>query len=347
MLRYLTAGESHGPALVAILDGCPANLPLSADDLNADLERRQGGYGRGPRMAIEKDTVEILSGIKHGLTIGSPIALSIGNKSTEFFNKPISQIRPGHADLAGAVKYNQKDIRNILERASARETAGRVAIGAIAKKLLAQFAIKVESRLVQVGGTTGDESIKAAIDRAREAGDTLGGVFEVVVSGAPAGLGSYVQWDKRMDGKLARALMAVPAIKGVEIGLGFAAASLPGSKVHDEVFHEQNRGFYHKTNHAGGLEGGVTNGEPIVLRAAMKPISTLRTPLDSVDLVTKSKTKAYVERSDVSAVEAAAVVGEAVVALELANGFLEKFGGDSLEELKDNFSSYQKRLSML
>ena len=346
MLRYLTAGESHGPALAVILDGCPANLSISGEDLALDLGRRQEGAGRGARMKIEKDTAEIISGVRNGLTLGSPISLLIKNKSTEFFDQPITRIRPGHADLAGAIKYNQKDIRNILERASARETAGRVAAGAVAKKLLAEFSIKVASRVVQEGGVEGAEII-AAIAKAREKGDTLGVVFEVVVSGVPVGLGSYTQWDRRLDGKLAQALMAIPAIKGVEIGLGFSAAALLGSKVHDEVFHDPNRGFYHKTNHAGGLEGGVTNGEELVLRAAMKPISTLLNPLNSVDLGTKMPAKAHVERSDVSAVEAAGIVGEAVVALEIANAFLEKFGGDSLEEIKDNFSSYQKRLSML
>ncbi|MBU0630020.1 MAG: chorismate synthase [Candidatus Margulisbacteria bacterium] len=346
-MRYLTAGESHGPALTVILDGCPANLPLSADDLAKDLARRQGGAGRGARMKIEQDIAELLSGVRQGLTIGSPISLLIKNKSTEFFGQPISRIRPGHADLAGAIKYSQKDIRNVLERASARETAGRVAAGAIAKKLLGEFAIEINSRVVQEGGVEGKAAIDSAIDKAREEGDTLGGIFEVVASGLPAGLGSYTQWDRRLDGKLAQAVMAIPAIKGVEIGLGFAAASLHGSKVHDEIFHDQDRGFYHKTNHAGGLEGGVTNGEAIVLKAAMKPISTLLNPLNSVDLTTKKPTKAHVERSDVSAVEAAGVVGEAVVALEIANAFLEKFGGDSLEEIRDNFSSYKKRLSML
>lgn len=333
MLRYLTAGESHGPALVAILEGCPANLLLSEEDINRELERRQQGYGRGQRMKLEKDKVEITSGVRAGKTIGSPIALRITNHSTELFDKLVTQLRPGHADLAGAVKYNQKDIRNILERASARETAVKVAVGAIAKKLLAEFKINVFSKILQIGKETNEADWRKAIDKAAEEGNSLGGIFEITVTGAPVGLGSHVHWDRRLDGNLARAVMAIPAIKGVEIGLGFAAAGLPGSKAHDEIYHSEEKGFYHKTNNAGGLEGGMTNGEPIIIRAAMKPIATLKKPLKSVDLVSKKACDALVERSDVCAVEPAAVIGEAVVAIELASTFLEKFGGDSIEQI--------------
>ena len=347
MLRYLTAGESHGKALVAILEGCPANLGLSPEHINKDLISRQAGHGRGARMQIEKDSADILAGLRKGKTIGSPIAILIPNRSTEFFEKTITQLRPGHADLAGAIKYNQKDIRNILERASARETAARVAVGAVARKLLFEFKINIISKVISIGGASRESEWKKLIDKAGEKGDTLGGVFEVVATGVPAGLGSYIQWDRRLDGNLARAVMSIPAIKGVEIGLGFAQADRPGSKVHDEIFFRKGRGFFHQTNHAGGLEGGITNGEAVVIRAAMKPISTLRKPLRSVDLVSKKAVSAYVERSDVCAVQAAARVGEAMVAIEIANAFLAKFGGDSLEEIRDNFSSYQKRLAVL
>ena len=347
MLNYLTAGESHGKALVGILEGCPANLPLSEKEINADLARRQLGYGRGARMALEKDRAEILSGVRKGKTIGSPIAILIPNKSTELFAKTITKLRPGHADLAGAIKYGQKDIRNILERASARETAARVAVGAIARKLLSQVKIEVSSRVVHIGGFQLEEEWKQAIDRAKANGDSLGGVFEIEVSGVPAGLGSYVHWERRLDGNLARAVMAIPAVKGVEIGLGFESASLPGSKVHDEIFYKRGSGFFRKTNNAGGLEGGITNGQPIIVRAAMKPIATLGKPLASVDIVSKKAIAAQVERADVCAVEAAGVVGEAVVALAIANALLEKFGSDTLEELKERFASYQKYVSMV
>ncbi|MCU0640867.1 MAG: chorismate synthase [Candidatus Margulisbacteria bacterium] len=347
MLRYLTAGESHGAALVAILDGCPANLALSADDLDLDLARRQGGYGRGARMKLEKDKVEILSGVRKGKTIGSPIALLIPNKSTEFFNKVITALRPGHADLAGALKYNQADVRNILERASARETAARVAVGGVARALLGALKIRATSRVVEIGGHKERKEWQQAIDRARAAGDSVGGIFEVIVTGVPAGLGSYVQWDRRLDGNLARALMAIPAIKGVEIGLGFEAAKRLGSKVHDELYYVKRKGFYHQSNNAGGLEGGISNGEPIVIRAAMKPIATLGKPLQSVDLATKKATAAYVERADVCAVEAAAVIGESAALIEVANALLEKCGGDSMEELKTNLAAYQKQVSVL
>lgn len=346
MLRYLTAGESHGKALVAILDGCPANLPLSAGDMDKDLARRQMGYGRGERMKIEKDSVEIVAGVRKGKTMGSPVALLIPNRSTEFFEQIVTVPRPGHADLAGALKYNQEDIRNVLERASARETAARVVVGAVCRRFLSEFKISISSSIVHIGGKAQKKEWEAAIDKARQEGDSLGGVFEVRIEGVPPGLGSFMQWDRRLDGRLALALMSIPAIKGVEIGLGFEQAGLPGSKVHDEIYYTAGK-FSHKTNNAGGLEGGVTNGEPIVLKAAMKPISTLVKPLKSVDLKTKKAVEAHVERSDVCALEAASVVGEAVSAFELANAFLEKFGGDSVEEIKDNFSSYQKRTSVL
>ena len=347
MLRYLTAGESHGKALIAILEGCPANLVISEADINRDLIRRQSGYGRGGRMKIEKDHAEILSGIRKGKTIGSPISLLIPNKSTELFEKAITQLRPGHADLDGAIKYNQKDVRNILERSSARSTAAQVAVGAIARQLLAEYKINVISKVIEIGGSKQPKDWAKLIDQARAKGDSLGGIFEVLVTGVPAGLGSYVQWDRRLDGNLARAVMAIPAIKGVEIGLGFGTAHLPGSQVHDEIFYVKGKGFYHKTNNAGGLEGGVTNGEPIVIRAAMKPISTLGKPLKSVDLVTKKAALAHVERADICAVEAAAVIGEAAAAIEIANAFLEKLGGDSVEEIKDNYASYKKRLAVI
>ncbi|MDD5382062.1 MAG: chorismate synthase [Candidatus Margulisbacteria bacterium] len=344
MLRFLTAGESHGKALLAILEGCPANLPLSEDDVNQELARRQQGYGRGERMKIEQDKAEILSGIRNGKTIGSPIAIQIPNRSTEFFGKSITELRPGHADLAGALKYNQKDVRNILERASARETAAKVAVGAVLKKLLAKFKIKVASKVIQIGKTLEENEWEKTIDRARDEGDTLGGIFEVIATGVPAGLGSYVHWDRRLDGNLARAIMAIPAVKGVEIGLGFQVASLPGSKVHDEIFYGKEKGFYHKTNNAGGIEGGITNGEPVVVRAALKPIATLKKPLKSVDLVTRKACDALVERSDVCAVEPAAVIGEAVVAIEIAKAFLDKFGGDAIEDLTAAYQAYISRL---
>lgn len=346
MLRFLTAGESHGKALLAILEGMVANLPLSPDDINPELSRRQEGYGRGGRMKIEKDAVEIVAGMRKGKTMGSPIALLIPNRSTELFEQIVTVPRPGHADLAGALKYNQNDIRNVLERASARETAARVAVGAVCRKFLSEFKISISSSIVHIGGKLQNSEWEAAIDKARENGDSLGGVFEVRVEGVPPGLGSFMQWDRRLDGRLALALTSIPAVKGVEIGLGFEQAKLPGSKVHDEIYYKDGK-FFHKTNNAGGLEGGVTNGEPIILKAAMKPISTLVKPLKSVDLKTKEAVEAHVERSDVCAVEAAGVVGEAVSAFEIANAFLEKFGGDGLEETRDNFLAYQKRMSVL
>ena len=347
MLRYVTAGESHGKALVAILEGCPANLPLTPEDINKELVRRQQGHGRGARMKIEADHAEILSGLRNGKTIGSPIAMLIPNKSTELSEKAFTQLRPGHADLPGALKYNQKDVRNILERASARETAGRVAAGAVCRKLLAEFGVKIDSKTVSLGGLTGEKEWDRLIDQAKEKGDSVGGVFEVVLTGVPVGLGSYVQWDNRLDGALARAVMSIPGIKGVEIGLGFEASKRPGSQVHDAIYYDKKKGFYRQTNNAGGIEGGISNGQPIVIRAAMKPIPTLRNPLPSVDLATKAAGSAHVERADISAVDSAGVIGEAAAAFEIARAFLAKFGGDSLEETRDNFASYQKRAAML
>ncbi len=387
MLRYLTAGESHGKALNAILEGMVANLSLSPEDINKELARRQKGYGRGGRMKIEKDEVQILSGVRFGKTLGSPISFLIMNidwnswrdimslESRASAPETITKLRPGHADLAGCLKYNQKDIRNILERASARETAARVAVGAIARKLLSEFNIVVGSHVVQIGKARmenrewrmgklqdllkksensdvrcGDDKVSkqmmTEIDKARKEGDSVGGVFEVVVLGCPPGLGSHVHWDRKLKTRLAAALMSVQAVKGVEIGLGFEASSLPGSKVHDEILYEKGK-FSHKTNNAGGLEGGITNGEPIVLRAAVKPIATLMKPLKSVDLKTKKVVDALVERADVCAVPAAGVVGEAVVAFEIANSMLEKFGGDSLEEIKANLRNYLGQASKI
>ncbi|MFA4858362.1 MAG: chorismate synthase [Candidatus Margulisiibacteriota bacterium] len=339
MLRYLTAGESHGKSLVTILEGIPAHLPLLAKDIDVDLARRQVGPGRGGRMKIEKDLVEILSGVRKNKTIGSPIAMLIPNKSTEFFNQPVTTPRPGHADLAGVLKYSFDDARNVLERASARETAARVAVGAVCKKLLAQFNISIGSKVIHVCGAKTAKEIAALVEKARRAGDTLGGVFEIVAKGVPAGLGSYVQYDRRLDGRIALSLMSIPAIKGVGIGLGFEVACRKGSEAHDAIFYEKG-GYYHKTNHAGGLEGGVTNGEDIIVRAAMKPISTLLRPLQSVDLKTKKPASAHVERSDIEAVEAAAVVGEAALAFEIARALLDKFGCDSLPAIKAAYSKY-------
>jgi len=379
LLRYLTAGESHGPALTAIVEGLPAGLPLTAAYINRQLDRRRGGYGRGARMKIESDTVTFLSGVRGGLTLGSPLALLVENKDWANWSEIMSaepgakvdqrvvrRPRPGHADLAGLLKYRQQDIRNVLERSSARETAVRVAAGSAARRLLEELGITVIGQVVQLGGLSaaaeklGAEELQAGlaksklncadpgaeqrmievIDAARADGDTLGGVFEVRAYGVPAGLGSYTHWDRKLDGRLAAALMSIQAIKGVEVGLGFAAAGQRGSQVQDEIFYEQNRGFYRVNNRAGGIEGGVTNGETLVIRGAMKPIPTLAQPLQSVDMITRKPAEAAVERSDVCAVPAACVIGEALVAWELARACLEKCGGDSLEELKDNWDRH-------
>ena len=389
-LRYLTGGESHGRLLLGIVEGIPSGLPLTAEAINTDLARRQRGYGRGGRMRIEKDQAEIVAGVRHGKTLGGPIGLIIQNKDWENWQQVMSvspeeevsekrvvtKPRPGHADLVGAIKYGHQDIRNVLEKASARETAIRVAVGAVAKQLLGEFGIKVISHVVEIGGVRASgQSIDpdtivrqaeasevrcadpqatgqmvARIKEAKLKGDTLGGVFEVVVTQPPIGLGSYSQWDRRLNARLAMALMSIQAIKGVEIGLGFEVARRFGSEVHDEIFYTRTRlkgqkkegitGFYRKTNNAGGIEGGVTNGQDIVLRAAMKPIATLYSPLKSVDILTKEAFEATVERSDVCSVPAAGVVGEAVVAFEIAAEMIHKFGGDSLTEMKRNYEAY-------
>ncbi|MDA8099176.1 MAG: chorismate synthase [Nitrospiraceae bacterium] len=383
MLRYLTAGESHGELLMGILEGMPAGLLIRVTDIDGDLARRQTGYGRGGRMKIEKDTVKIYTGVRWGRTLGGPVGLMIRNKDwdnwrakmspdTAFLNNAdaVTRPRPGHADLAGALKYGMQDLRNILERSSARETAMRVAVGAVCKRLLDEFGIGIVSHVIDIGGVyakgerlsareirrkTENSELRCAdyeaekkmmrkIDEAVQAGDSLGGIFEVIVSGAPIGLGSHVHWDRKLDARLAMSLMSIQAMKGVEVGSGFGAANKPGSQVHDEIFWTPKNGFFRKTNNAGGIEGGMTNGEDIVLRAAMKPIPTLMKPLRSVDLDSKKPFKASVERSDVCAVPAAGVVGEAVVAFEIAAAMIEKFGGDSLDEMKRNYEQYQKTL---
>jgi len=381
MLRYLNAGESHGKSLLAVLEGVPAGLPLTPDLVNQDLARRQKGYGRGGRMRLEEDRVEFVCGVRKGQTLGNPIGLMIANKDWEHWkevmavepgpvpaDKVVTRPRPGHADLVGAIKYAHRDIRNVLEKASARETAIRVAVGGVAKALLAQFSMRVLSYTTEIGGVvarrcedplvafeqaeTSDvrspdpDAGARMIERIRTAkhrGDTLGGVFEVVVTNPPIGLGSYSQWDRRLGARLAMAVMSIQAMKGVEIGMGFDAARRFGSEVHDDIYYEQGgKGFIRKTNNAGGLEGGITNGEPIVLRVAMKPISTLYSPKKSVDIETKQPFDATVERSDICTVPAAGVVGEAVVAFEIANAMIDKFGGDSLEEMKRNYHAYQE-----
>jgi chorismate synthase len=390
-LRFVTAGESHGPALTAILEGVPAGLPLRAEHIDHELQRRQGGYGRGGRMRIESDRAEILSGVRHGETLGSPISLLVRNRDWANWTVPMSAEpaespeddelhrrvflpRPGHADLVGVLKYDRSDARDILERASARETTARVAVAAVAKRLLAELGITVGSHVVSLGGiearlpdalphdlnaasdpspvrcldADAEGTMIDAIDAAKREGDTLGGVFEVVVRGIPVGLGSHVSWDRKLDGRLAGAMMSIQAIKGVEIGLGFEAARRPGSRVHDEIVADaaaQRGGGYARTgNHAGGLEGGITTGMPLVIRAAMKPISTLMRPLRTVDLRTGQPDAAVRERSDVCAVPAAAVVGEAMAALVVAAAMLEKFGGDSLPEIRRNLDGYLARI---
>ncbi len=366
MLRYLTAGESHGRGLLAILDGFPAGLKIDEDFINSELRARQCGYGRGKRMEIESDRVEIWGGTRGGFTIGSPLGLLIENRDFTIEElPPVTAPRPGHADLAGALKYAHRDIRNVLERASARETAARVALGALAQLLLREFSIRVESWVVSLGGVTAAEADEderrvnleksllncpdpaaekemiEQIARAAAAGDTLGGVFQVAAVGVPPGLGSYAQADSRLDGRLALALMSIPAVKGVEIGAGFQMGELPGSRVHDEIVCGP-AGPCRLTNRAGGIEGGVSNGETIAIRAVMKPIPTLGKPLRTVDLATGKPVTAARERSDVCALPAASVVGRAMAALVLAQAFLEKFGGDSLSEVRRNYSGYRE-----
>ena len=406
MLRYLTGGESHGKSMSAIVEGVPSGLSLKASDIDHDLSRRQGGYGRGGRMSIERDKVEFVSGVRQGYSLGSPITMMVKNLDWENWknvmssennieaselkgkgSRLVTRPRPGHADLAGALKYNHKDVRNVLERSSARETTVRVAVGAVCKKLLKELGIEVVSWVVEIGGArykVNDEDrqkswedmftraersevrcpdkdiekmMKSKIDEAKKNRDSVGGAFEIIVANVPPGLGSYVHWDKKLNARLAGALMSVQAIKGVEIGIGFEVAREFGSKVHDEILYKRaesdtqnhelqcdysllRNGFYRKTNNAGGIEGGMSNGELIVLRAAMKPIPTLMRALQSVDIKTKSPFKAAKERSDICAVPAASVVGEGVVAFEIARAVLEKFGGDSIGELKRNYQGY-------
>lgn len=383
MLRFLTAGESHGPCLVAIIEGLPAGIRLTVDDINPHLARRQQGYGRGGRMRLEADRVEFLAGVRGGVTLGSPITLKIENRDwvnwetvmspdpgQDQDEKAVTRPRPGHADLAGGLKYGHRDLRNVLERASARETAIRVAVGRTAAVLLRELGVEIGSHVVQIGPVraepgdlTAQELVRLAaaspvlcadarasglmvqeIDAARNRGDSLGGIFEIIVTGLPPGLGSYAHWDRRLDGRLAQAIMSIPAIKGVEIGLGFAGAAVPGSQYHDPIGYNSEKGFYRVSNRAGGLEGGMTNGETLTLRAVMKPIPTLYTPLESVDLLTKERFAASVERSDVCAVPAAAAVGEAMTAWVLAVAVLEKFGGDTLDDVRSGFESYRNRI---
>jgi chorismate synthase len=393
MLRFTTAGESHGPALVALLEGMPAGLSLGADDINRQLARRQQGYGRGRRMQIEKDEVELVSGVRAGETIGSPIAMLIRNRDWKNWQdvmnpalndgeaagtvrrRAVTRPRPGHVDLSGLLKYDRADARDVLERASARETTARVAVSAVCRKLLAEFGIRIGSHVVHLGGVdarrpatlpddlngVADQSplrtldpdaereMIARIDEAKRAGNTLGGICEVICDGVPVGLGSHVSWDRKLDGRLAGALMSIPAVKGVEIGMGFAGARLPGSEVHDEIEWDGNGrpttgNVRRRTNRAGGLEAGITTGEPLVLRVAKKPIATLMRPLGTVDLATGSPAAAVAERSDVTAVPAMGVIAEGMVALVVADAFLEKFGGDSLGETRANYAAYVARV---
>jgi len=381
-LRFLTAGESHGKALVAVLEGVPAGLPLTEEYIARDLRRRQGGYGRSKRQQLEQDHAELIGGVRHGLTLGGPIAMLIQNRVWDDWQevmqvapyegepKKVTRLRPGHADLAGTMKYGFDDARNVLERASARETAARVAVGAVCRRFLEEFGVEVHSHTVSIGdiGAEPDsnqdwdaveesqvrcadreasERMVRAIDAAREAGDTLGGVFEMVATGVPIGLGSHVMWDRKLDGQLAQAVMSIHAVKGVEIGGGFAVAGGPGSEAHDVILAPDKwdgRPWRRATNRAGGLEGGMTNGEPVVVRGALKPISTLSNPLPSVDLHTAEEIKAHYERSDVCTVPAAGVIGEAMVAIVLGRAMLEKFGGDSMTETKRNYEGYQKTI---
>ncbi|MCK5511250.1 MAG: chorismate synthase [Thermodesulfovibrionia bacterium] len=402
-LRYLTSGESHGCALLCIIDGMPSGLSILKSDINRDLSRRQKGYGRSGRMKIESDSVQILSGVRWGKTIGSPITLLIENRDWVNWKEVMSpelrmrssvrkdarrsvltRPRPGHADLSGALKYGHRDLRNVLERSSARETAARVAVGAVAKKFLSEFNIKVMSSVVEIGGIHIQNSERRAqdtdinsflsmfkraeaspvrcpdkkaekkiinkINNAIKQGNSLGGVFEIVITGVPAGLGSYSQWDRRLNARFAYALMGIQAIKGVEVGLGFEISRKYGSEVMDKIFYRKPKktqtagGFYRRTNNAGGIEGGISNGMPIALRAAMKPIPTLKSPLSSVDIISKKSFKAVYERSDVCAVASASVIGEAVTAFVTADSFLEKFGGDSMDETKRNYEGYLKQM---
>lgn len=383
-MRYITAGESHGPELTAIIEGLPAGLPLTADDINKELIRRQTGYGRGGRMLIETDRVRITSGLRHGKTLGSPITLVVENKDWKNWTKVmgiedvpekqkkirrVARPRPGHADLVGGMKYHFNDLRNVLERSSARETTMRVAIGAIAKKILSELDIDVAGHVTMLGGikatvpdgltvseirdiseqsdvrvvdATVEQDIRDLIDETKKKGDTIGGVVEVLVGGVPAGLGSYVQWDRKLDAKIAQAVVSINAFKGAEFGVGFEAGVLPGSQVMDEILWDEKNGYTRRSNNLGGFEGGMTNGEPIVVRGVMKPIPTLYKPLQSVDIDTKEPYKASIERSDSTAVPAASVVAENVVATVVANDILEKFESDSFEELVQSVKEYRE-----
>lgn len=345
MLRCLTAGESHGQAIVAILEGMPAGLRIELETINKELKRRQQGLGRGRRMQIEQDRCSILSGLKNNLTLGSPITLLIKNRdaSIEKLHKVVSP-RPGHADLAGILKYGFSDIRNVLERASARGTVASVSIGAVCKIFLAEFGIKIFSKVLSVGGARSKQAIVEKIRQAIKLKDTVGGVIEVVAKGVPVGLGSYVQPDKRLDARLAGNLMAIPGIKGVEIGLGFGYAQLFGSEAHDAIYYNKNRGYFRKTNNAGGIEGGISNGQDVLLRVCMKPISTLMQPLDSVNIISKKSSKAAIERTDTCVVEAAGVIAESACAFVLTDAFLEKFASDTLRDIKANYNNYIKRV---
>ncbi len=384
-MRYLTAGESHGPQLTTIIEGLPAGMPLLQEDINEQLARRQKGYGRGRRMQIEKDTARITSGVRHGLTLGSPVALVVENndwkhwtkimgaepmdENAEEVKRKVTRPRPGHADLNGAIKYGHRDMRNVLERSSARETTVRVAAGAVAKKLLSLLGIEVASHVVEIGGVKSSvstyDSIQSlreitesspvrcldpdaekemmnAIDTAKQNGDSIGGIVEVIVEGMPAGVGSYVQYDRKLDAKLAAAICSINAFKGVEFGMGFEAAHKPGSEVHDEIAWDEDKGYYRKTNRLGGLEGGMTTGMPLVIRGVMKPIPTLYKPLQSVDIDTKEPFSASVERSDSCAVPAASVVAENVVAWELAQAIVDQFYSDRFDALKENIAEHRK-----
>ncbi len=355
MIRFTSGGESHGSRLVCILEGLPAGVKVSSDFVNGELKRRQGGYGRGGRMKIESDTVEFLSGVRFGETIGSPITLSVINRdwanwsqrmSAEGheFGERVTNARPGHADLTGAAKFARRDVRDILERSSARETTMRVAAGALCKMFLQTCGVEISSKVLTVGGVSGDDEIKSRIDEAKSRGDTVGGIFEVTVKGVPAGLGSHIQWDRKLDAKFAAAFMSIQAVKAVELGDGFANASKFGSQVHDEIFLRDGK-IFRETNRAGGFEGGMSNGEDLIIRAAMKPIPTLMTPLKTVDIATRQPTTASKERSDTCAIWAAAVVGEAMAAIVTADAFVEKFGSDALCDTLANLQTYRKRLA--
>lgn len=384
-LRYLTAGETHGPQLTAIIEGLPSQLTLDFEELNFQLHRRQKGYGRGRRMQIEKDTAQIVGGVRHGYTTGAPVALVVANndwthwrnimniepiEGTDEEKRRVHRPRPGHADLNGGLKYNHKDLRNVLERSSARETTVRVACGAIARQFLAEFGIKVAGQVIRIGEIEApphnlsideliekteassvrvvdaetEKKMEAYIDQIKEDGDSIGGIVECIVEGVPIGLGSYVQYDRKLDARIAQGVMSINAFKGVEIGIGFEAGILRGSQVHDEIMYNEQQGYHRASNRLGGFEGGMTNGMPVVVRGVMKPIPTLYKPLQSVDIDTKEAFTAQVERSDACAVPAASVVMEHVIAWEIATAFLEKFGGDSMDEIKANYNNYLAQL---